>query len=222
MKKASLLAITAFVASSSLLNAQLPSTGINQPGASNTVPSELNNASKQFNSNPSSTINNGSASSVPDSRLNPSGSNYNLNPNANGNLNSTNPLNPTNSNYPGNLPSTGTNPAVAPGATNGSHNVITEPSNLPTKAETSFNDSRNQKLSAWTDDDIAQKIRWAVQDDKKLSKNAKAAEINVKNGSVTLTGSVNNNEEKAKIADIAKQTRGVKSISNNLTIAHQR
>lgn len=46
----------------------------------------------------------------------------------------------------------------------------------------------------------------------------KSAEVNVKNYNVTLHGSVEYADEKARIADIARQTIGVKGISNNLTV----
>ena len=42
--------------------------------------------------------------------------------------------------------------------------------------------------------------------------------VDVKNGQVTITGEVDNPQEKAKAEEIARQTSGVKSVKNQLTI----
>ncbi|QLH35149.1 MAG: BON domain-containing protein [Parachlamydiaceae bacterium] len=68
----------------------------------------------------------------------------------------------------------------------------TQPSNLPT----SYNDSRDNKFWTWTDEEIAQKIRWSIRDDKSLSTLAKSTEVTVKDKNVTLSGTVDNESEK--------------------------
>jgi osmotically-inducible protein OsmY len=90
----------------------------------------------------------------------------------------------------------------------------TQPSNLPT----SYADSRENKFWAWTDDEIGQKIRWTIRDDKSLSTLAKSTEVSVKNNNVTLSGTVESKDEKTRIANIARDTQGVKSVSNNITV----
>jgi hyperosmotically inducible periplasmic protein len=42
--------------------------------------------------------------------------------------------------------------------------------------------------------------------------------VDVKNGEVTITGAVDNAQEKSKAEQIARQTSGVKSVKNQLTI----
>ena len=42
--------------------------------------------------------------------------------------------------------------------------------------------------------------------------------VDVKNGEVTITGEVDNAQEKAKAEEIARQVSGVKSVNNQLTI----
>ncbi len=91
---------------------------------------------------------------------------------------------------------------------------ITVPSNLPE----GYSEPRGKKYLTWTDEEIAQKIRWAIRDDKTLSPLAKSTEVTVKNNNVTFNGAVKSNEEKNRIATIARQTDGVKSVSNNLSV----
>jgi hyperosmotically inducible protein len=42
--------------------------------------------------------------------------------------------------------------------------------------------------------------------------------VDVKNGDVTITGEVENAQEKARAEEIARQTSGVKTVKNLLTI----
>lgn len=95
----------------------------------------------------------------------------------------------------------------------------TQPSNLtnPSRLQ-SYVDPRTGKYMAWTDDEMAQKIRWAIRDNKNISSLAKTTEVSVKNNNVTLTGTVVDEAEKNKIASIVRQIQGVKSISNNITV----
>lgn len=82
----------------------------------------------------------------------------------------------------------------------------------------SSNSSQSRQPLVWTDNEIAQKIRWAIRGDKKLSPLAKSVEITVKNANVYLTGTVASETEREQIAKLARQVSGVKSISNSLMI----
>lgn len=93
----------------------------------------------------------------------------------------------------------------------------TQPSNLPT----SYNEAREKKFWAMSDDELAQKIRWSIRDDKSLSDLGKSAEVTVKDKNVSLTGTVSSDDEKNRIATIARQVQGVKSVSNNITVKKQ-
>lgn len=122
--------------------------------------------------------------------------------------------------------STGYPTSTTPGMTQSGQNAAsktttpnqpyTQPSNV-----TSYDNSRDKQFWTWTDDEIAQKIRWAIRSERSLSTLAKSSEVSVKNNNVTLTGAVENEDEKNKIATIARQTQGVKSVSNNLTISNR-
>lgn len=95
--------------------------------------------------------------------------------------------------------------------------VYTQPSNIPTSI-TNFNTPKDSKQLGWTDDDITLNIRSAIRDDRSLSDAAKSTEVSVKNGNVYLNGAVSSEDEKSKIATIARQTQGVKSVSNNVAV----
>ncbi len=84
-----------------------------------------------------------------------------------------------------------------------------------------YNNTRNQQPLVWTDNDVAQRIQWAIRGDKKLSSLAKSVEIDVKNYNVTLTGTVATEDEKDRMSMLTRQIRGVKSVSNNLLISRQ-
>ncbi len=59
-------------------------------------------------------------------------------------------------------------------------------------------------------------IRKAVVNNKSLSLDAHNAKIITRNGVVTLRGPVENDAEKIKLESIAKKTRGVKQVDNQL------
>lgn len=70
-----------------------------------------------------------------------------------------------------------------------------------------------------TDLTITQQIRRAVVADGSLSINAKNVKIITRNGMVTLRGPVANDQERARIADIAKNISGVSNVDNQLEVA---
>lgn len=63
---------------------------------------------------------------------------------------------------------------------------------------------------------ITSKIRQAVVRDKSLSVDAQNAKIITRNGVVTLRGSVASEAEKMKLQKIAKKTKGVVQVDNQL------
>lgn len=97
----------------------------------------------------------------------------------------------------------------------------TQPSNISTQGHTNddYNNPQDNRFVAATDDELAQKIRWAIRDDKILSPLAKTIDVTVKNYNVTLSGTVASQDEKERISAIARQLQGVKSVSNNLLIS---
>lgn len=68
---------------------------------------------------------------------------------------------------------------------------------------------------------ITQQIRKAVMADKALSTNAQNVKIITAEGVVTLRGPVKSADEKASIAEKAKQVAGVTRVDNQLEIASQ-
>lgn len=94
-----------------------------------------------------------------------------------------------------------------------SNQPITQPSNIP-----AGNISTSNKRLGWTDEDITINIRSAIRDDRTLSDSGKSTEIYVKDGNVSLVGQVSTEDEKGRIATIARQTQGVKSVSNNINV----
>lgn len=98
----------------------------------------------------------------------------------------------------------------------------TQPSNVPTMpGKTSYNATNEKKNLAMSDEDITQKIRWSIRDDKTIQPESKNAQVTVNNGNVSLSGSVMNEEDKAKISSLVRQVQGVKSVSNNLSISNK-
>lgn len=61
-------------------------------------------------------------------------------------------------------------------------------------------------------------VRRAVVDEKTLSTSAHNVKIVVLNGAVTLRGPVNNESEKRKVEELAKQVAGVTNVANQLDI----
>lgn len=100
---------------------------------------------------------------------------------------------------------------------NQSSNSYTQPSNVPMDIQ-NFNSPKDKKQLGWTDEDISLNIRSAIREDRSLSDAAKSTEVSVKSGNVTLNGAVSSDDEKAKLATIARQTQGVKSVSNNIAV----
>jgi hyperosmotically inducible periplasmic protein len=78
---------------------------------------------------------------------------------------------------------------------------------------TSGDQSNNQE-----DVKITAAIRRAVVGDKSLSMTAKNVKIITANGTVTLRGPVNNDAEKAKIAELAQSAAGGAKIDNQLEV----
>jgi len=69
-----------------------------------------------------------------------------------------------------------------------------------------------------TDDFLVDTIRQKLAADQVVK--GGAIEVIVKDGVVTLKGSVEEDKQKSKAEKIAKKVNGVKSVTNQLTIAH--
>ncbi|PJD97959.1 MAG: hypothetical protein CK425_02190 [Parachlamydia sp.] len=74
---------------------------------------------------------------------------------------------------------------------------------------------------AIVDDDIVQKVKWAIKNDPSFSSHGKSIQVSVKNGEVTLSGTVKDTAERQKIEAAVKQIEGVKSINNKLSSANK-
>ncbi|KIA78054.1 BON domain-containing protein, partial [Parachlamydia acanthamoebae] len=72
---------------------------------------------------------------------------------------------------------------------------------------------------ALVDDDIVQKVRWGIMNDKTISDKGKSIQISVTDGEVTLIGNVANESDKNKIESIVKQIEGVKKINSKLSVS---
>lgn len=70
-----------------------------------------------------------------------------------------------------------------------------------------------------TDHTTAHAVQAAISQDSSVSHNAKlTVQVTARNGTVTLTGNVANEAEKAKIESIAKGVNGVSNVNNQLTV----
>lgn len=63
-------------------------------------------------------------------------------------------------------------------------------------------------------------IRSAITEDSTLSTNAKNIKVIVRAGSVTLRGPVDSAAERTRVEEIAKNTSGVTSVDNQISIKH--
>lgn len=93
-----------------------------------------------------------------------------------------------------------------------------EPYTQPSNLNYSYNPTPESKFWTWSDDEVAQRIRMAIRDDKILSPVGKTTEVTVKDKNVTLSGSVNTTDDKNRISSIAREIPGVKSVSNNIVV----
>lgn len=69
-----------------------------------------------------------------------------------------------------------------------------------------------------SDVDVTQQIRKAVMDDSSLSTNAHNCKIVVQDGAVTLVGPVASDAERVRVAEIATQASGGRSVVNQLEV----
>jgi len=76
----------------------------------------------------------------------------------------------------------------------------------------------DQQKSNKTDRELTQKIRQAVVGDKSLSSSAHNVKIISRNGSVTLRGTVNSEEEKKTVEQKAVEVAGAANVTNDLTV----
>jgi len=78
---------------------------------------------------------------------------------------------------------------------------------------------RNDGATSAADREVAQRIRQSLVADQTLSSSAKNVTIDTDDDSVTLRGSVANEQERAAVAAKAKQAAPDKTIENELVVA---
>ena len=69
---------------------------------------------------------------------------------------------------------------------------------------------------AISDDAISDQVRLRLASDPDVG--ARAIEVTVNNGAVTLTGKVRNDKQKDKAGKLAKKVKGVQSVDNKLVV----
>ena len=77
---------------------------------------------------------------------------------------------------------------------------------------------QNQAEGTEADRKLLAEVRRAVAGDKSLSTSAHNVKIVTRNGVVTLRGPVNSEDEKAKVARLARQVAGVSSVENRIDV----
>jgi osmotically-inducible protein OsmY len=79
-------------------------------------------------------------------------------------------------------------------------------------------DTAQGQSQAKPDRELAAAVRKAIVSDKSLSTYARNVKVITRDGTVTLRGPVRNIDEKAKVAELAKQVPAVQTIDNRLTV----
>lgn len=95
------------------------------------------------------------------------------------------------------------------------------PFQTPTQPATPYSaakpaDAQTPEEKQVSDDDIQSAIEKGLKSDKTLSDNAKNLSVVVSFGNVTLWGTVNGADEKAKVEKIASNIKGVKKVINRV------
>jgi osmotically-inducible protein OsmY len=112
-------------------------------------------------------------------------------------------------------------------------NTSTVPSSMKTELNTNTNvsapapsvntdtraDYSTNSTTFTSDNEIANQVRLAFQNDATFTTTSKNIEVSVDKGDVTLNGTVQNQNDKAKAEALAKKIVNVKSVINNLIIA---
>ena len=70
-----------------------------------------------------------------------------------------------------------------------------------------------------TDRALAQRVEDSLRQNSALASAAQNVQVQAKNGEVTLSGSVNNEQEKTNIAATAQKVAGVSKVSNQIEVA---
>lgn len=86
------------------------------------------------------------------------------------------------------------------------------------QSDTSDADTEITRTSADMDKSLNQNVRRALMQEEGLSTNAKNIRVIATDGTVTLRGLVENNQEKNRIEDAVKNVDGVKNVDNQLDV----
>ena len=70
-----------------------------------------------------------------------------------------------------------------------------------------------------TDRALAQRVEDALRQNSAVAPAAQNVQVQAKNGEVTLSGSVNNEQEKANVASTAQKVAGVSKVDNQIEVA---
>lgn len=70
-----------------------------------------------------------------------------------------------------------------------------------------------------SDEELASRVQEALKQDPALASTAQDIQVSASNGEVTLSGSVNSEQEKADIGAKAQQVTGVTQVNNQLEVA---
>lgn len=69
-----------------------------------------------------------------------------------------------------------------------------------------------------SDQQLSQRIQYAIKNAPKLSETARRINIEVKDARVTLNGAVASSQEKQELENTIKQVKGVRELDNNIQI----
>ena len=94
----------------------------------------------------------------------------------------------------------------------------TQPDNSRANKDERSTPTAQDQSQSKPDVELAAAVRKAIVADKSLSTYAHNVKVIAREGSVTLTGPVNTESEKAKVADIAQKVSNVRSLDNRITV----
>jgi hypothetical protein len=112
-----------------------------------------------------------------------------------------------------------TAPAPAPAGTGGATAPAPDNSGINKRDRNDANPTADDQNLSEADRKVLQAVRRAVTKDDSISFTGHNVKIIAANGMITLRGPVKDAAEKARIADLARQTPGVTGVDNQLEIA---
>lgn len=89
----------------------------------------------------------------------------------------------------------------------------------PPTSENPPSSSTTKASQAQEDRDMTAKIRKSIMDDTSLSAAAHSVRVRTKSGKVTLSGTVNSEQEKETVVSKAKEIAGEANVTDNITVS---